>query len=110
MKHKQLDFWLKHLKAWRVSDMSNNDYCAKFNLSSKLFSNWKSKLYKLYPDLKSKDDLEVPVFLPVSVGEHKPLDREENTICIELPHSLKIHVSPNFDELHLKRLINAINS
>lgn len=110
MKNRQTDFWLEHLKAWRISDMSNDVYCAKFDLNPTLFSNWKSKLYKLYPNLKSKDEFDVPVFLPVSVREHKSVGTEDQTICIELSGSLKIHVGPNFDEPHLKRLINAIKS
>ena len=109
MNPEKLKYWQEHLHAWRDSNLSNRDYCQKHNINIKLFSSWKTKLYKINPDLKLVDSPEVSVFVPVKIEEKNSQKDDVPAICVELQHSVKIYVNSNFDEQHLRRLINVIN-
>ena len=89
-------FWLDHLNAWRKSDLSNLAYCTAHNLDVKLFSCWKTKLYKSNPELKNKT-FEIPVFFPVGVVQSELVDKASG-IYIHLSNELKISLEKNFDE------------
>lgn len=108
MNPEKLKYWQEHFQAWRDSNLSNREYCQKHNISIKLFSSWKTKLYKLNPDLKLISSPEVSVFVPITIEEKNTHKDAAPAICVELQHSVKIYVNPNFDEHHLKRLINTI--
>lgn len=110
MKRDHKEYWLKHLDAWRKSNLTNEEYCANHKLSPKLFSNWKSRLYKEQPDLKSNHEIEVPVFLPVDVVEPESPISASSSICIEFGQSIRIHLNPDFDERHLKRIFSVLET
>ena len=100
-------FWLDHLNAWRKSDLSNAAYCSAHNLDVKLFSSWKTKLYRSHPELKNKT-FEIPVFLPVGVVKSELVEHTSG-IYIHLANELKISLERNFDETTLSRVIAIVN-
>ena len=45
-KNKRQQFWQEHLKAWSLTELSQNEYCRQNNLKTNRFTYWKRKFHK----------------------------------------------------------------
>jgi hypothetical protein len=57
-------FWQEHLKAWKLTGLTQVAYCATHKLSIKTFSRWRSRELAAAPVVRSRD----LTLVPVSVG------------------------------------------
>ena len=87
-----VEFWSRHVEAWRRSGQTQRAYCKQHKLKSHNLSYWHRKLGK--PKL-------LPKLVPV-------VKEAESAITIEVPAGLKVTVSSRTDPawlaIFLKRL------
>lgn len=102
------NYWLEHFKEWRNSGLSHNEYCLKQGINIKLFSSWKTRLYKANPELKDSITSKSPTFLPINLVQDENLTHESG-ISIQFPNDIKISLSKTFDEATLSRVVNIIS-
>lgn len=100
-------FWLEHFNAWRESGLSHNEYCLKQGINIKLFSSWKTRLYKENPSLKTSISTNSPTFVSLSLAQEDH-DSNESGISIQFANDLKISLAKNFDANTLSRAVSLI--
>lgn len=75
LKIRNAKWWLDHVEAWKISGITQTEYCRTHRLNLKSFSNWKLKHIK---DSHKSSDPEIPVFtsshtsiplIPVAISE-----------------------------------------
>ena len=100
------DYWLNHIKQWQSSNLKNTEYCKIHQLNIKSFGNWKTKLYRIYPDLKSSNTSNE--LLSVSIVDDTADNFSDSGIQIQIKN-ITISVANDFNEQTLYRVINSLS-
>lgn len=112
--------WADLVSQWRVSGLSQKEFCRRRDISDRALNNW---LYKSpYRErvarilaARSQDqlDAETPRFLPVTVlGATPGADSQASgaTIEVVLPSGSRIAVTPGFDAETLRRVVAVLEA
>lgn len=91
----KIEFWQKHIEAWKESGFSIADYCELEELAKSTFCYWKRKLEGGTP--KSR-------FIEVKV----PDQRSSGLIHIRLQRGTELGVAPGTDVGYVGELVKAL--
>lgn len=95
--------WAAILKAFKTAGLSMNKYCEANEINRYQFIYWKRKL-----DPKISEPIsEVPAF--IKVIERPTVDFECRPLSLVI-NGFTINVPVNFNEAHLKKLINVVQA
>ena len=99
------DYWQQHITAWKVSGLSQRQYCAREDLAVQTFGYWQRKL---------KKETSRPIFYPLTVPAACTVTREKPersglqvVLCQE---RFRIAIDCNFDGETLRQLITALEA
>ena len=112
------EHWADVISQWRVSGLSQKEFCRRREISDRALNNW---LYKSpYRERaarvlasRSQEDVraEIPRFVPVAVvAATEAIDVRANSPAIEivLGSGARIAVAPGFDGETLRRVVAAL--
>ena len=94
---KSKKYWVKHIKCWEQSGLTQIEYCQKNKIPISSFTNKKSKLARTKKDNSPFVELEIPA-----------IDFESaNKIEIRLPSNIKLLIEEDIDPLKLREIVLA---
>jgi hypothetical protein len=91
-------YWQEHVASWRVSNLSQAEYCRINGLRTYVFSYWKRK--------ESKAE-EVPLrFFPLVTADHRSIARCASALKLNIQEKrFNIEIGEDFSPIVLSRLI-----
>jgi hypothetical protein len=95
-------FWLVHIKAWRKSGLSQNEYCRRNKLSTSRFGYWKKKINRQATPVS---------FVPVPIPEQKTqagTESNESGLAVFLRNDIRIELNNNFTASTLVKVVDAL--
>ena len=99
MPHERNAEMREHLEAWKVSRLTQTEYCQQNNLKTHIFTYYKSKLG--YGQAKADQNSLLPVQIVTEQSDH-------SGIMIKLPDNLSIQIAPGFDPHTLQQVLNLL--
>lgn len=100
---KKKRFWQVHIRAWKKSGLTQNEYCHRNKLKSNQLCYWKKKFKE---EAQSPTVKFVPITLPSQeVGDNDCLDDSGLTIIFD---DIKIKLSNNFNPQVLSKAVTAL--
>ena len=97
-------FWSEHIHAWRISGVSQSQYCREPELGLKSFSSWKQKLS---PSSSEKAHPK-PTFHSVRIRPEGGNDNLVSSLCLQVGSRYRIEVKDGFNPLTLHNLLAAL--
>lgn len=97
-------FWEVHIRAWRKSGLSQNEYCRRSEINNGQFCYWKRALLK-------NPDKSLSAFVPVPISSEQRLQhkkRQDSGLTILLNNDIRIRLSREFDSATLTRAAEAL--
>lgn len=98
----KLRFWQTHIRTWKKSGLSQNEYCRRNTLRSNQFCYWKKKLYS---------DTASPIkFVPIAIQPEQNSEEPEHadsglTISFD---KISIKLKNDFNPLVLVKAVEAL--
>ncbi len=94
-------FWEDHINKWKISGVSQVQYCLQNNINIKSFRYWKSRIGSVgsTPAL-----IELPIYksAPVCLSPPPP------QLCLVVGQNYRIEIAKGFDSEDLERLVRVL--
>ena len=88
--------WQRRIEQWRASGLSVRAFCARHDLATASFYNWRRVL--------ERRAMERPAFVPVQVVADTP-PPQAGALELVLPNGRTVRVTPGFDAVTLRQLL-----
>jgi len=95
-------FWLTHIRAWKKSGLSQNEYCRRNTLRVNQFCYWKKKLFG--------DNQDTIKFVPIAVEHQKDAEKHaqgDSGLTISFG-KISIKLNNNFNPSVLAKAVSAL--
>lgn len=95
-------FWQTHIRVWKKSGLSQNEYCSRNTLRANQFCYWKKKL--------SSDNQDTIKFVPIAVERAKNMEQrelEDSGLTISLGQ-ISIKLTNDFNPSVLTKAVAAL--
>jgi hypothetical protein len=103
---KTFQFWSEHVQAWRVSGVSQRQYCGEHELGYKSFGLWKQKL----SPSSSETAQPKPTFTTVRIRPEGDGENIVSSLCLHVGSRYRIEVRDGFNPSTLHNLLAALES
>lgn len=95
-------FWKAHIKVWKKSGLTQNEYCRRNKLKSNQLTYWKTKFNKETPEQVNF----VPV--PVNIDNvHNVIDSGDSGVSVQLG-KIQIRIHNDFNPACLVKVVSAL--
>jgi len=97
-------YWQEIIKRFKVSGLTQKQFCSENNLPIGAFKNWYYRFYR------SRSTEETAGFTPIVLGDNASSSSrlKESNLILELPNAIKIIISPDFEEGTLRRVLKIV--
>lgn len=95
--------WKKHIEKWEESNLTQAEYCRRYNLKIKSFGYWKGRIQKTEPSEVQFCQLPVPVI-------KKKTCPPEHSLALRVGSRHEITIGDEFKPETLIRLIHTLRS
>ena len=97
------NLWKKHIEKWEESNLTQAEYCRRYNLKIKSFGYWKGRI-------KTTEPSEVKFCqLPVPIIKKEP-SPTENSLVLRVGKHHEVSIGDEFKSETLIRLIHTLRS
>ena len=95
-------FWERHVESWRLSNLSQAQYCRRHGLSPQSFSYWKNRIELSSPMSHAL------VELPLCSFSEKTTPESSAGITIRVGECYRVEISRGFDADALERVLRVV--
>ena len=100
--HNKEEFWQKHLRAYEISGLSQQEYCKQHSLALSTFGYWRRKIKRSTSDKPRFYPLTIPAAALTECGKNP-------TIALYLNDDrFRIELEEHFSPLLLKKLVTTL--
>lgn len=100
MKHDR-KFWIRHVKGWRSSGLSQRDYCRRHHLTKGTLGYWSSKLKQ-----SKATEIELVQVGHAEIKEHRP----SSPIELVVQRRYLLRLWPGIDPEHMRDVLSVLES
>ncbi len=90
-------YWQKHINEWRVSGLSQKQFCSSRSIVLSTFSYWKSKINRIKPV--------TPKFYPLTVPDLTCNSSDAGLMLIVGSKQFQVQIKKDFSQTTLKKLV-----